>query len=35
MKAIRIYEYGGVGTLKLESQTDQVLVRIHDAGVPG
>ena len=39
MKAIRIHEYGGVGTLKLEevpriSITDEpMLVRIHDAGV--
>lgn len=39
MKAIRIYEYGGVCTLKLEEvprislTNDQVLVRIHDAGV--
>jgi NADPH:quinone reductase-like Zn-dependent oxidoreductase len=39
MKAIRIHEYGGVGTLKLEEvprisiTDDQVLVRIEDAGV--
>ena len=39
MKAIRIHEYGGVGTLKLEEvprisiTDDQVLVRIHDVGV--
>jgi NADPH:quinone reductase-like Zn-dependent oxidoreductase len=39
MKAIRIHEYGGVGTLKLEEVArisitdDQVLVRIEDAGV--
>jgi hypothetical protein len=37
MKAIRIYEYRGVGTLKLEDvlrisiKYDQVLGRIHDA----
>jgi hypothetical protein len=36
MKAIRIHEHGGVGTLKLELQADhQVPVRIHDAGVAG
>ena len=39
MKAIRIHEYGDAGTLKLEElprlpiTDDQVLVRIHDAGV--
>jgi NADPH:quinone reductase-like Zn-dependent oxidoreductase len=39
MKAIRICEYGGTGTLKLEEvprisiTNDQALVRIHDAGV--
>ena len=39
MQAIRIHEHGGVGTLKLEEvprisiTDDQVLVRIHDAGV--
>ena len=39
MKAIRIHEYGGVDTLKLEgllrisNTDDEVLVRIHDAGV--
>jgi hypothetical protein len=39
MKAIRIHEYGGVGTLKLEEvplisiTDDEVLVRVHDAGV--
>ena len=39
MKAIRIHEHGGVDTLKLEGllrisiTDDQVLVRIHDAGV--
>lgn len=37
MKAIRIHEYGAVGTLKLEEvprisiTEDQVLVRINDA----
>jgi NADPH:quinone reductase-like Zn-dependent oxidoreductase len=39
MKAIRIHEYGDAGTLKLEElprlsiTDDQILVRIHDAGV--
>ena len=39
MKAIRIHEYGDAGTLKLEEiprlsiADDQVLVRVHDAGV--
>src|SRR5215472_1949818 len=39
MKAIRIHEYGDVGTLKLEEvprlsiADDQILVRIRDAGV--
>ena len=39
MKAIRIHEYGGVGTLELEGvprisiTDDQVLVRIQDASV--
>jgi NADPH:quinone reductase-like Zn-dependent oxidoreductase len=39
MKAIRIHEYGDVGKLKLEEfprlsiTDDQILVRIHDAGV--
>jgi NADPH:quinone reductase-like Zn-dependent oxidoreductase len=41
MKAIQICEYGGTGTFKLEEvpsisiTNDPVLVRIHDAGVPG
>jgi NADPH:quinone reductase-like Zn-dependent oxidoreductase len=39
MKAIRIHEYGDAGTLKLEElprlsiKDEQILVRIHDAGV--
>jgi NADPH:quinone reductase-like Zn-dependent oxidoreductase len=39
MKAIRIHEYGDAGTLKLDDvprvsiADDQVLVRVHDAGV--
>src|SRR3954463_12176263 len=39
MKAIRIHEYGDAGTLKLEEvprlsiADDQILVRVHDAGV--
>ena len=39
MKAIRIHEYGDAGTLKLEDipplsiSDDQILVRVHDAGV--
>jgi NADPH:quinone reductase-like Zn-dependent oxidoreductase len=39
MKAIRIHEYGDAGTLRLEEvprlsiSDDQVLVRVHDAGV--
>jgi NADPH:quinone reductase-like Zn-dependent oxidoreductase len=39
MKAIRIHEYGDAGALRLEEiprlsiQDDQILVRVHDAGV--
>lgn len=39
MKAIRIHEYGDAGTLRLEEvprlsiSDDQILVRVHDAGV--
>lgn len=39
MKAIRIHEYGDAGTLRLEEvpglsiSADQLLVRVHDAGV--
>jgi NADPH:quinone reductase-like Zn-dependent oxidoreductase len=39
MKAVRIYEYGDASTLKLEDMphlstaNDQILVRVHDAGV--
>ena len=39
MKAIRIHEYGDADTLKLEEiprlsiADDQILVRVHDAGV--
>jgi len=39
MKAVRIHEYGDAGTLKLEDiprltiADDQILVRVHDAGV--
>jgi NADPH:quinone reductase-like Zn-dependent oxidoreductase len=39
MKAIRIHEYGDAGTLRLEDAPglsildDQILVRVHDAGV--
>jgi NADPH:quinone reductase-like Zn-dependent oxidoreductase len=39
MKAVRIYEYGDASTLKLEdvqslsATSDQILVRVHDAGV--
>ncbi len=39
MKARRIHEYGDAGTLRLEEvprlsiSADQILVRVHDAGV--
>jgi len=39
MKAIRIHEYGDAGILRLEEvprlsiSDDQILVRVHDAGV--